>query len=344
MRDGHPPNGVQSRAMRRDGLLAAVALPVVILLLAAMRWGLYLASQRLGFLWVNPLTGSASVSPFRLDRLTATMLFLGAIAWYACCFDRMLCHGVSRRSFATTSGGVGSFTAVVSTVLLVPLAYVGTYFGSIRLYRTGRLEGGTWIAEGPDDGWRWVDGWLGNGVMMGRVNRFVNAWVDYDLNPRDPYAAIRHAGLPPLLFACVIFLALMIAATALGMLAGATIMWTLDGGIRRIVGAAAVLIAAYAAGVLAVIPWMETTRDPAWSGWVGVLSPLWIRLTRGDSLYNEYDVGHAELAMLYAWLPLIESVLLFAACAAVARRLASRHEVRSIRFVAAAAGGEGKTR
>ncbi|NEG55991.1 hypothetical protein [Bifidobacterium platyrrhinorum] len=344
MRNGHPPNGPQTRAMRRDALLAAMALLATILLLATMRWGLYLASQRLGFLWVNPLTGGASISPFRLDRLTAMMLFLGAVAWYVLFFDRMLCHGVSRRSFATTSGGIGLFAAIVSTVLLVPLAYVGTYFGSIRLYQTGHLEGGTWIAEGPNDGWRWVNGWLGNGVMMGRVNRFANAWVGHNLDPRDPYAAIRHAGLPLFLLACVIFLAMMIAATALGMLAGAALMWVLDGGTRRIVGMAAALLAAYAVGVLAVLPWMEAMRDPTWSGWVGVLSPLWVRLTRGDSLYNEYDVSHTELALLYAWLPLIESLLLFAVCAVAARRLAARHEVHSVRLVAAGAGGEGKTR
>ncbi|KFI99107.1 hypothetical protein BSTEL_1385 [Bifidobacterium stellenboschense] len=349
MRNGHPPNGIQSRAMRRDALPAAVTLLAVILLLAAMRWGLYLASQRLGFLWVNPLTGSASVSPFRLDWLTATMLFLGAVAWYVLFFDRMLCHGVSRRSFAATSGGIGLFTAVASTVLLVPLAYAGTYFGSLPLYRIDGPNSwygdGTVFTPGHDDGWVWADGWLGNGVMMSRINRFANAWVGCNpFETRDPYADIRHAGLPPFLLACVIFLAMMIAATALGMLAGAALMWVLDGGARRIAGAVAVLIAAYAAGVLVVLPWMEATRDPTWSGWVGVLSPLWIRLTRGDSLYNEYDVSHMELALLYAWLPLVESLLLFAVCAAVARRLTARHEVHSVRLVAAKAGGEGKTR
>lgn len=311
------PNPRFRAAVRRIGLLYAVLLGVA-LAVVALYEVVYLAYLHALDTYGTPIPGYFAHS-FDVESFLPPVVFAAAFLWQLCFFDGEICHGVSRRSFSLLSTVGGLLGAVVPASLVVPAVWDGTVRG----------------ASDPS-----LTGWMQGGLSLGYPYRFLLGWTRYnpDNIQYDPQTnTFTETGewlksSPQLAhgwwYVFLVFLALLIAASALGMLAGAVADRMISGGpVRAAVIVAALLLAGVVAGNLS-LGWAD--NHVARPDWKTTPIPTWLYLLRGAVV--GYEPDGTEVTRFVSWIPLAFALALFAVSALIVWRLTMRREVRPVRF------------
>lgn len=312
-----PWNGRGFRlAARRIGLLYTVLLGVALAVVA-----LYEAAYLIGLhqleTYGTPIPGYFA-SSFDVESFLPPVVFAAAFVWQLFFFDGEICHGVSRRSFALLSAIGGFLGAVIPASVTVAAIWSGTTQGSRGL--TGWMEGGL----SPGYAYRFLLGWTrynpDNIQYHPETNTFTETGEWLKSSPQ-----LAHGWW----YVFLAFLALLIAASALGMLAGAVVDRMLAGGlVHAVVVIAGLFLTGAIAGNLALTWGDDHVSRPDWKT---TPIPTWLYLPRGAVVHYEPD--GTEVTRYVAWIPLAFALALFAVSALVVWRLTMRREVRPVRHL-----------
>lgn len=298
--------GRQTRVMMRRcaGLYAAVL--GVDVAMAAIGGGVrYLAMQgdwRVRMPYV--LDGMLGAGAADVESLTGMLLFAAGLIWFLAFVGPELCHGVNRRSLVVAPAACGAAVAAASAIVMTALEY-------------GLVDRDWQRSVGNVTGVYSIYGWWGNDLyQMPFSYRFLYAW---QYVPASTGGAMRTSGIIPggWLFMAVACFSLMLAAVALGLLAGVAAAWACSGGVKRFALSAGVVVVAYVAAMRLFL--FNGSVKLAW-----LAQAMTGEVIRYESNWNEWH-------LYVAWIPFAEAVALFAVCVAVARRLTMRREVHAAR-------------
>lgn len=298
--------GRQTRVMMRRcaGLYAAVLGVGVVM--AAIGGGVrYLALQghwhvRMPYA-LDTMMGAGAAD---IESLMGLMLFAAGLVWFLAFVGPELCHGVDRRSLAVAPAMCGVVAAVLSAVAMTVLEY-----GLVDRVWQDSVE----VTAGASP----VYGWWGNDLYQTPFSyRFLYAW---QYVPFSTGGASKVSGIIPggWLFMGVACFALMLAAAALGLLAGAAVAWACSGGAKRLAVSVGVVVVAY----------VVVMRLFLFNGSVKL---AWLAQAMTGEVIR-YESNWDEWHLYVAWIPLVEAVVLFVVCVAVVRRLTMRREVHAAR-------------
>ncbi len=295
-------SGRQGRVMaRRCALLYAAMVGVGAVLAMAGAVARY-AALRGGFPRV-PLfadwLGNGGAS--NVESLMGGMLFAGGVIWFVAFVGPELCHGVARRPLVAAPALCGTIAAALSAGAMT--------LAEIALVDQSRIvSGSVWS--------RAYSLWGNDLIMMPFSYRFLYAW---QLIPTSTGGIEETSGIIPggWLFLAMACFALMLMVTALGMLAGAAVVWVCEGGMRRVVPGVCVTVAACVAGMELFL--FNSSVTVYW-----VASAM-----TGDVI--RYMPNWNERHLYIAWIPLVESLVLLAVCVLIVLRLTLRREVHDSR-------------
>ena len=252
-------------------------------------------------------------SPYGID-LEGRMfpfLFAAGVIWFVGFFDVELCHGVSRRSFANASLIAGATVSLLTTLMLMPVRYMGTVM--TRSAQSIPQSGKSVLAY----------------LESSRSDRFQYAWAHCrDLDSWTSGSLCETSSIVSYdwLYISMKFLSLMLIVTALGMLVGAVVAWVVNGNTVRRIGGVVLL------GIVIVI--VELMR-PVWYAGdpYNAALPRVVHWTRNflAGIVIRYTDGGGQDMTYIAWIALVFSLLLFAICAFVVDRMTLRREIRSSR-------------
>ena len=295
-------SGRQGRVMaRRCALLYAAMVGVGAVLAMAGAVARY-AALRGGFPRV-PLfadwLGSGGAS--NVESLMGGMLFAGGVIWFVAFVGPELCHGVARRPLVAAPALCGTIAAAFSACMM-------TLAEASLVDQSRIVSGSVWD--------RVYSLWGNYLIMMPFSYRFLYAW---QLIPTSTGGIEETSGIIPggWLFLAMACFALMLMATALGMLAGAVAVWVCAGGMRRVVPGVCVTVAACVAGMELFL--FNSSVTVYW-----VASAM-----TGDVI--RYMPNWNERHLYIAWIPLVESLVLFAVCVLIVLCLTLRREVHDSR-------------
>ncbi|KAB7787640.1 hypothetical protein [Bifidobacterium cebidarum] len=242
------------------------------------------------------------------------LLIFTAMAWQWFFFGTALCHGVSRKSYMKA-------TAISAAV--VPLAMSVLYLAARFIV----IATGTAMCYEKSDGCR-----LSGPFYAHLSEQFLYAW---ERLPSDAFSAWGATYSKALaagpLFVGLKFFSLMLAYAAIGTLVGAVLAWLANKGIW----AAAIAIVAfwYAAqqlsssmSMLLYVPKMQMVgaffkRGTAQNRLVQAMSGRVV----------SYTADGVEIGTYVVWIPLAESLVLFALCMWIVWMLTKRREIHPAR-------------
>ncbi|PLS29137.1 hypothetical protein Uis4E_0715 [Bifidobacterium parmae] len=291
--------------MRRCAGLYAAVLGVGVVLAAIGGGVRYLAMQGRWHVRIPyALDGMLGAGAADVESLTGLLLFAAGLIWFLAFVGPELCHGVNRRSLAVAPAACGVAAAALSAVAMTVLEY-----GLADRVRQGSAE----VMAGASP----VYGWWGNDLYQTPFSyRFLYAW---QYVPASTGGAAKVSGIIPggWLFMGAACFALMLAAMALGLLAGAAAAWACAGGVKRFALSVGAVVVAYVAAMRLFL--FNGSVTLAW-----LAQAMTGEVVRYGSNWNEWH-------LYVAWIPFVEAVALFAVCVAVARRLTMRREVHAAR-------------
>ncbi|MBT1163801.1 hypothetical protein [Bifidobacterium felsineum] len=242
------------------------------------------------------------------------ILLFTAMAWQWFFFDSALCHGVSRRSY---------MKATAITAAVVPLVLSAFYL----VARFTVIATGTAICYEKSDGCR-----LTGPFYAHLSEQFLYAWERVS---SDAFSALEATYSKELaagpLFVGMKFFSMMLAYTAIGTLIGAVLAWLASKGIWAVV--IAVVAFWYAAqqlsssmSMLLYVPKMQAVgaffqRGTAQNRLVQAMSGRVV----------SYTADGVEIGIYVVWIPLAESLVLFALCMWIVWMLTKRREIHPAR-------------
>ena len=258
-------------------------------------------------------------SGFNAERFLMPILLITAVVWQWVFFTSAICHGVSRASYMKASAiGAAAMAFTVSVTAVgsrLALSAAGFQF-CVSADRNCRMPG-------PLD--------------MPLSIQFLYAWERKDWSVASSvqdfatYSPILEGGT---LFVFLKFFSLMLSYVALGMLIGAVLAWAANK-------------SAWFAGALAVLIWFAGGQLSSWNSMIihvpriEVLNPFFTLGSDQNRLVQamsgrlvSFAADGVEIGTYVVWIPLAESLVLFAVCAWGAWLLTKRREVHPARRMA----------
>ncbi|PWG64170.1 hypothetical protein DF196_09495 [Bifidobacterium callitrichidarum] len=287
--------------LRRNLAVYGVVLLLGLLLFVALCY------QRLQALRYEPGGLSSSVDA---EQYWFPILLLTAAVWQWLFFDTAVCHGVSRRTFVKASAIGGAIMALAVSVVMVASRYV--------LIISGR--GGTCFAG--------IKGcFLGEPFDLPRSEQFLYAWqrVSYTGDASAPTFSPMLVG--GALFMFLKFLSLMLSYVAVGTVLGAVLAWAAGKGAWGIV--AALFVACLASQLLG-------SNSILWTNeWLGRFTSAgtlgnWLVQAASGRIISHLSAG-VEFGTYVVWIPLVESLVLFALCVWIVYLMTARREIHPAR-------------
>ncbi|MBT1172366.1 hypothetical protein JS528_03110 [Bifidobacterium sp. MA2] len=293
-------------ALVRCLTLYAVVFAVAVIVLAVLTYQRYRAM----ILLPNGLSGDVNV-----ERILFPMLFVAALVWQWGFFATLLCHGVSRRSFVGVSAiGATAISLAVSMVIVAaryPLIVLG---GDVRMVCAKAIGGCL-----PSDMFKapLSEQFLYAWQEVGSTQTVCDGSTCSIEGGTATYSPMLQSGW---LFMFLKFLSLMLAATALGMLVGAVLAWAAGRGVWTL-------------GVVAGLGWgLFSMRFDMAYGVAGVIGEPWLAtwlIGAASGRVGSLAAGSGvDFGTYIVWIPLVESLVLFALCVLIVSRLTSRREIR----------------
>lgn len=255
-------------------------------------------------------TGGLSAS-IDAERYWFPILLLAAAAWQWLFFDTAICHGVSRRTFVKASAIGGIVMAIAVSVSMVAARYAFIVIG-------GR-DGACFVG---------IKGcFLGEPFDLPRSEQFLYAWQRVSYTGGASGSGFSPMLVGGVLFMFLKFLSLMLAYVAVGAVLGAVLAWVAGKGTWGIV--AALFVACLASQLLGSSSILWTDE---WLGRFASAGMLgnWLVQAASGRVISHPSAG-VEIGTYVVWIPLAESLVLFALCVWITYLMTARREIHPAR-------------
>lgn len=229
-----------------------------------------------------------------VERYMRPILMLTAMAWQWFFFDSAICHGVSRKSYMKVSA---------ISALVVPLVLSILY----AIARFTLIATGTAICYEKSGGCR-----VFGPFYAPLSDQFMYSWerIDWSLGEAH-YSSALAAGH---LFVSLKFFSLMLSYVAIGALIGAVLAWAASKGIWAVaIGIVAIWYAGQqlssSPSMLLYVPKVQVVSSFFEQG----SAQNWLVQAMSGRVVS-YPADNVELGTYVVWIPLAESLILFALC------------------------------